>query len=392
MSWPVAYVMDSDPQALSVVRDLGRHGIPVVTLTSKPHSPGRFSRYATAQVLPRIDEHPQSWLEHLLREGKRQSQRSVLFPCTDRFVEFVATHRQQLETWYAIPLPSNDILATILDKRRQYRLAEQVGIPLPRTVYPESEDDVADLRNGRWSYPCVLKPATPHQWIQAYRDGSKLLMAHSPEELVDGYRNARQRGLQVLIQECIPGGDELIYSLYCYANANGELLGSGVGRKLRQFPVGVGNGTLRESVLEPRVVELGRDFIHAIGFHGIGNVEFRRDPRDGEFKLMELNTRTALGEEVLIAGGLHLPYLAYRDLIGQPLPPQDQYRVGLKWWYCEMDLRAFKEYRRRGELTLWRWLRSLIGVKAFAHFAWDDVRPFVVAMRTMVWKWRRGLL
>ena len=390
-AWPTAYVMDSDPQALSVARDLGRHGVEVVILTYKPHAPGRYSRYATSHVLPRIDEHQELWLEHLLQEARRQRGRSVLIPSTDRFVEFVARYREQLDPHFYIPLPSRAVLENILDKRKQYHLAAEVGIPLPRTLSPTCEADVERL-NGQWTYPCILKPVVPHRWIRAYQNGYKLLIAKSHDELLKGYQDARQRGLDVLIQEQIPGKEENLYSLYFYANASGQVLGAGVGRKLRQFPPGLGNGTLRETVDEPRVVELGTRFIRSVGFHGIGNVEFRRDPRDGAFKLMELNTRTALGEEAVIVGGVHLPYLAYRDLIGQPLPAQQRCQSGIKWWYFETDVRAFKAYRKRKELTVFQWLRSVWGCRAFAYFAWDDLRPFVVAMRTFLWKWKEGMI
>ena len=331
-------------------------------------------------------------MEWLVQEGRRQGRRSVLFPCTDRFVEFVAAHRDRLEEQYVIPLPPNEVLASILDKRRQYRLAEQAGVPMPRTIYPQRREDVEALEPKTWPYPCILKPATPHRWVRSYQSGYKLLLARSHEELMRGYDDACQRDLDVLIQELIPGRESSIYSIYFYADRSGEVLAAGVGKKLRQFPANIGNGTLRESVVEPRVIEIGTQFIRALGFHGIGNIEFRRDPRDGEFKLMELNTRTALGEEVLIAGGLHLPYIAYRDLIGRPVIVEPGYRVGVKWWYFETDFRAFKVYRQRGELTLWTWLRSVWGAQAFAYFAWDDPRPFLVMMKNFIWKWRRGLI
>ncbi len=384
--------MDSDPQALSVVRDLGRHGVPVTVLTYNPHSPGAHSRFATTHALPRIDENEQLWLSHLVHEGRRSPSDSVLIPCTDRFVEFVSRNRGLLSPFFRIPLPSASILERIMDKRTQYQLARGAGVPIPATLYPRTESDLERLCREGWEFPCIMKPSKPHLWVRSYQNGYKLLIARSYDELLAGFRDASARGLDVIVQERIPGDESTLYSVYFYANTRGELLGAGVGRKLRQFPPGMGNGTLRESVDEPRVIELGRRMIQAFGFHGIGNVEFRKDPRDGEFKLMEMNTRTGLGEGVVIDGGLHLPRLAYQDLIGRPLLVQFGCRAGVKWWYLETDFRAFKAYRRRGELSLWGWVRSLLGVRSFAHFAWDDLTPFIVAMRTFLWKVRTGAI
>jgi predicted ATP-grasp superfamily ATP-dependent carboligase len=390
--WPTAYIMDSDPQALSIIRDLGRHGVPVITLTYKPHSPGRFSRYADTQVLPRIDEHPQVWLDRLLQEGKRQERKAVLIPGTDRFVEFVSAHRNELDLYYAIPLPQPTELAQLLDKRTQYRLAGEAGLSLPRTVYPQQETDLGQVQQEGWGFPCVLKPFKSHLWVRSYGDGSKLCIARSFEELVSAYRDASRRGIDVMVQERIPGGPDLLYSAYFYADAKSRLLAVGVGRKLRQYPMDSGNGTLRISVREPRACELAAQFVRHTGFHGIGNVEFRLDPRDGEFKLMELNTRPALGMEVVIAAGLYVPYIAYRDLIGQPVPATDAYRDGVKWLYFETDVQAFKTLRKQGKLSLIGWLRSIWDSRCFAYFAWDDLRPWLVAMRVLAWKIRRGLL
>lgn len=389
---PRAYVLDSDPQALSVVRNLGRHGVPVTVLTYKPHSPGAHSRFAETHVLPRIDEHEQLWLSHLVHEGRRSPHDSVLIPCTDRFVEFVSRNRGLLSPFYRIPLPSGSILERIMDKRTQYQLAKGAGVPIPTTLFPKTDVELERLCRTGWPFPCIMKPVKPHRWIRSYQNGYKLLIARSYEELLSGFRDARARGLDVIVQERIPGDESTLYSLYFYSNAKGELLGAGVGRKLRQFPPGMGNGTLRETVDEPRVIELGRRVVRACAFHGSGNVEFRKDARDGEFKLMELNTRTALGEEVVIAGGLSLPYAAYCDLIGRPLPIALGCRAGVKWWYLETDFRAFKEYRRQGVLSLWGWIRSILGARSFAHFAWDDLTPFLVAMRTFVWKLRTGAI
>ena len=44
---------------------------------------------------------------------------------------------------------------------------------------------------------------------------------------------------------------------------------------------------------EPEVEPLGFRLLKSMGYHGIASVEFKRDPRDGQFKLMEVNMAPA---------------------------------------------------------------------------------------------------
>ena len=41
----------------------------------------------------------------------------------------------------------------------------------------------------------------------------------------------------------------------------------------------------------PEVIEPGRKILQAMGFYGYACTEFKRDPRDGSHKLMEVNGR-----------------------------------------------------------------------------------------------------
>jgi hypothetical protein len=50
-------------------------------------------------------------------------------------------------------------------------------------------------------------------------------------------------------------------------------------RKLRQYPVDFGVGTLMESVAEPELAALGLRFFNAMGWRGPGSIEFKRDGR-----------------------------------------------------------------------------------------------------------------
>jgi predicted ATP-grasp superfamily ATP-dependent carboligase len=134
-----------------------------------------------------------------------------------------------------------------------------------------------------------------------------------------------------MVQELIPGGDGELYSLGSYLRADGEALGLFCGRKLRQTPPGVGTCRVGEAVWVQEVVDAGLRLLRALRFHGLSQVEFKRDPRDGRFKLMEVNPRLWQWHGLAAASGVDLPLIAYRDLTGEQVAPASMNGERRRW-------------------------------------------------------------
>ena len=115
-----------------------------------------------------------------------------------------------------------------------------------------------------------------------------------------------------------------------------------------------------------------------MGLRGLGNVEFKRDARDGRLKLIECNHRFTAATGLLRAAGADLPLFVYNRLLERPLPQIEGYRTGLTMWYPMRDLRAFLAYRRQGELSTFAWLRSIIGRHHYPVTSASDPRPALV--------------
>ena len=88
------------------------------------------------------------------------------------------------------------------------------------------------------------------------------------------------------------------------------------------------------------MAELGLRFFEGVGLRGLGNVEFKRDARDGRLKLIECNHRFTAATGLMRAAGLDLPLFVYNKLTDRPLPTVDRYRAGLTMWYPMKDVRA----------------------------------------------------
>jgi predicted ATP-grasp superfamily ATP-dependent carboligase len=98
--------------------------------------------------------------------------------------------------------------------------------------------------------------------------------------------------------------------------------------------------------------------LEAAGHRGLAFAEFKRDRRDGRFKLTEVTAgRTWFPHALVTRSGINLPLIMYRDVLGLAVEVPASYEQGIKWIHEERDLKTVMLYfLPEGELTLWSWL------------------------------------
>jgi predicted ATP-grasp superfamily ATP-dependent carboligase len=129
---------------------------------------------------------------------------------------------------------------------------------------------------------------------------------------------------------------------------------------------------------------MGLRFLRGAGLRGFGNVEFKRDARDGHLKLIECNARFTRLHEMLEVCGLDVTLLVYNRLAGRPLPQLGRYRSGVWFWLPSSDFAAFRSLNQRGELSLAAWSRSLLRRPHFLRFEWGDPLPTLMHFWTFL--------
>ena len=145
--------------------------------------------------------------------------------------------------------------------------------------------------------------------------------------------------------------------------------------------------TFVESVYVPELVDLGTRLLKAIDYYGLSEVEFKRDVRDGEFKLLEMNARTWLWHSLAIRCGVDFPYLLYNDLIGNEVVPRTHFRENVKFIHIYTDFVVVIKEIMRANMTLGDCIKSLNGEKEFAVFSWDDPMPFIAESLMLPYLW-----
>ncbi len=154
-------------------------------------------------------------------------------------------------------------------------------------------------------------------------------------------------------------------------------------QRLRMWPLSFGNSTVCVSVPLSKVEALRKtivEYLQSIGFHGIFSAEFKKDPRDGIGKLLEVNARSWWYNSYPAKCGVNIIFIAYLDAVGEEVQPIENYEDGVKLIYFSDDLRASLSMLMNRNLTLRKWISTFNGKKDWAFFAKDDVRPCIMSL------------
>lgn len=366
-----AVVIGGDYQGLGIARSLGRHRIPVCVIDDET-SIARTSRFVQHSLRVRDLRSEQALLDALALARKRFGLAGwVLYPTREENVAGLAANRDDLQRDFRVPTPELAATRQAWDKREVYGLAERLGLPVPRTWFPRSEQDLAAIEMDG---PVVLKPAIKEHFF--YATHAKAWRADTPSELLAAFRRAT--GIvpadEIIVQDMIPGDGQQQYA-YCAFFRDGRPVASMTVRRRRQHPSDFGRAsTYVETISLPELAGPSCRFLSAIGYYGLVELEYKRDPRDGGYKLLDVNARTWGYHTLGDAAGVDFPYLLFRDQLGVPVEPA-QARPGVRWIRLATDVPNALRDIRAGALRPGAYLRSLRGVHTEAVFSLRDPVP-----------------
>lgn len=275
---------------------------------------------------------------NLLKILKKQRY-STIFPLTDDTVLKLSQHRKLIEPYSKLAFPEHASVLIALNKYRTIMNAVDLGIPIPKTLcvnYPEKIQEISK----NLSYPVVIKPVASYSWQP---NGKALYSRHffakSPTELLELYEKVGPTFPSLMIQEYISGYNVSVGMLY----ANGEVLAACCIRVYRAFPVAGGTSVLRETIPpNAEMIKYASDLLNKLKWHGIAEVEFRVDSKDGKPKLMEINPRFWGSMDVAIASGIDFPYLLFLIARGDRVDPISSYKIGVKSYWLNGDVQILQ--------------------------------------------------
>jgi predicted ATP-grasp superfamily ATP-dependent carboligase len=386
--------------ALTVVRELGGHGVPLHGVARDATSVATASRHCdgwTQRPTGPIAE----WLPDLIARTRVKA----VFAISESDLIQLATLPPMIGDCHIL-VPRPEPLGRVLDKLQTIHAAQSVGISVPQTWQPCIGEDFA-ARAAQMHYPLVAKWANPPE-IMGILDTAGLEWIKT-----DYVRTPDQ--LLALLARYAPIGRFPLIQQYCRGVGLGQMLYMQDGRatlrfqhrRLHEWPPEGGVSTLCRA--EPgdahgAQMALSENLLRAIDWEGQAMVEYRYEAASDRYWLMEVNGRFWGSLPLARHCGADFAWEAYRrKVLGQtePAPPP---RDDLRARYMVPETKRLARiliapgrigdpfFRRRPVVDLFGYLLAFFDPRArYYVFSASDPRPWLRDIVQMVRKAaRRG--
>jgi predicted ATP-grasp superfamily ATP-dependent carboligase len=377
-----AVLLGGAENAVSAARALRRDGVPVVIVAEDASPAHRVRGVRSVRLGPTFDEPS---LTAWLSDGTSTFHGAVLLPLSDLALTVVARDHAELVGRFKVIRMDPAVVATMLDKEATVEAARSAGLAVPRQWPVKSAVDLERIRH-ELMFPLLVKPRRTFELVR--REGRKFFRVERADELDDAMRRVEGLPGGVVLLEFVPGSDADLAS-YNAVRHEGQVILEFTKRIERRQPANEGGATLHEMRDLADVAAAGRRFFEHIGLEGIGNVEFKRDRRDGQLKLIECNHRLTAATELAERSGVGVVRAVYEQAAGharrRAVVPDRRW-----YWYPVRDLRsASKESLpavlrwttialRRPVLPYWRWKEP---GPSLQH-AFNGIRSAITARRS----------
>jgi predicted ATP-grasp superfamily ATP-dependent carboligase len=394
------FVEGLDISAYGIARSVGRLGVPVCALNDKLRDPLRYSKYVReCFVYPDDPNQPRAYAGDsvgnedvlcrlILEWGARFQHKPVLFATSDWFARFLSNRQDELKERFLFHWVPPALFSNIVDKGTMVRFCERTGVKVPRTHITRREDDMAQVARD-FVYPSLIKPI--HRYTAGFPvETAKVLIAQTAQEAQAFFEKYPQMKGATLMQELIEGGDDQVFQYTALINTQGEIAAYSTVRKLRQYPAGYGSMCYGQTEYNEALALAGRELILALGYRGLGSIEFKYRQKDSGYYFIEMNTRLPWYNGLFADAGVNLPYLAYLDLASGLsahnatgfAPPQQ--RDGATWVgyhnyaACVREIRG-QEIKTTQPISQMIFLGHVARAKSYGWWNWADPKPFLAS-------------
>ena len=376
---PPVIILNLFYTGLGIAHNLRGYGLRVIGLSADRQAYGRFSRFCEVRESPNSQENPEELKSYLLGlVGELNG--AIIFPTRDADVLFLDHYREELEPCFRLAIPPRECLQNVVDKGKLVEIALRAGVSVPRTVVVRTREHISRVGDAV-GYPCVVKPVRSADWRGGHNwekvGGRKAFLVRNVVELEKEYAQIVSVTPELLIQEWIPGRPDQIVILGGYVGEDADPLAYFTARKLIQSPEDFGTGCIVESVDLPGLLEPTIRLWRALKYRGMAEVEYKRDARTDEYKLIEINTRHWDWHRLGMASGVNVSWAAYCDLAGISVSRKSPSIVPAKWIAEDATLLYLLRGVYHREIRLRSLQKDLSGRRLYGIFAWSDPLPFI---------------
>jgi predicted ATP-grasp superfamily ATP-dependent carboligase len=361
---------------LAIARSLYSKGISVFAIDSSVTT-GMHSKYINPIIIPHPLLDGNVFIQQLSLVLSKFKFKPVLFIASDIYLTFFLLNYEYFKQNFHFNYSDPELIRRITDKYEQYKLVKNVGISTPKTIAIDSFIDIQTYIHD-FQFPLFLKARDVNIWRKEVHSSQKGFLIKDIGEIEILQKKFQGSNVPVIIQEVVLSTDDKNFKSSVYISKAGEILLNFTLRKIHQNPIHFGIASCAESISHEKLKELGEKLFTSIGYHGVGSAEFKFDEMDGELKLIEINPRYWQQNYLADFCGMNFPFIDYLESTGQNPPSIKSFALGIKWLNLSLDLDSLAAYRKRNELTIWKWFLDIRGKKTISFI---DIKDLVVTLR-----------
>lgn len=367
-----AIIIEGHIQGLSNTRSLGEVGIPIYVI-DKNNCLARYSKYCN-KFFRCPEYNTDEFITFLISLAETENIRNwVLIPSNDHALYSISKNKTILESYYKIIVDNFDVIEKIYDKSKLLSFAKECNLPVPETISIRNIDEAI---SKQLSFPLLIKGRNGLTFYKAI--GKKALVAHNKSQLFTHLYSIKGK-IEIentFIQELIPndGTNKTIsFTAFC---EKGQIKTFWVGAKLREHPIRFGTATFAKSIYNEECHKQSVKLLKALNYSGVCEIEYLKDPRDGYFKLIEINPRTWLWVGLAKACGIDYAKILYSYAMNNKYYYISNYKEGIKWINRYVDFPFSLLEIITMKLRISDYFKSSKGEKVDALWCNKDKKPF----------------
>ncbi|MGM0108536.1 D-aspartate ligase [Enterococcus sp. AZ172] len=322
----IPILLGSDMNVYGMARSFHEaYGTVCQSYASNQLAPTRYSKIVNVEVIPGFDQDP-VFIETMRRLAKEKytdkNKKYLLIACGDGYAELISQHKEELSETFICPYIDYSLFERLVNKVSFYEICEEYQLPYPKTLIIRKEM----LNNGRleqelpFNFPVALKPANSVEYLSVQFEGRKKAFIIDNREEFDlmlgriyeaGYKS------EMIAQDFIPGDDSNMRVLNAYVDDQHQVRMMCLGHPLLEdpTPASIGNYVVIMPDYNEKIYQTIKAFLEKIEYTGFANFDMKYDPRDGEYKLFEINLRQGRSSFFVTLNGLNLARFLTEDRV-----------------------------------------------------------------------------
>ncbi|MDH5729909.1 MAG: ATP-grasp domain-containing protein [Gammaproteobacteria bacterium] len=316
---------------LAVTRSLGSKGHSIYIGSETPHSLAGSSKFCKEQLqYPSPISEPLAFIDKLKAICKQFSI-DILIPTTDITAYLLSKYKHEISNT-KIPIMDFSTLEMVSDKYRLFQFANEIGVPIPKTIFIDNLSELA-IKKDSLQYPLIVKPFRSQIYTDTGFIHTQVERATSEASLMALIE--QQKYLQeypFMLQELIEGDGQGMFLL----TEQGNVVAEFCHKRIREKPPRGGVSVLSESAEPPiQLKKFSYDLLQKTRWSGVAMVEYKVS-KDGTPYLMEINTRFWGSLQLAIDAGVDFPLLLIQNNHSHNPHSYDK-QIRLRWLLGDLD-------------------------------------------------------